>query len=244
MSWLDPVRRTLDARERPVAVFFRDDDAGWGDARLSALLDVFARASAPLDVAVIPAELTPSLIGQLARAHPDVRVHQHGYAHVNHEPTGRKCEFGPTRRAAEQCADISRGRVRLVEAFGELLDPVFTPPWNRCTGETGHALVSLGIPILSRDHTAPRLGQAGLMEVPVTVDWFGGRHGVRWSQAELGERLANRLAGAEPTGVMLHHAVTDDGELAAVAELVSVLAAHGAAELTTLLDVASAAEMR
>ena len=43
---------------------------------------------------------------------------------------------------------------------------------------------------------------------------------------------------------MLHHAVTDDGELAAVAELVSVLAGHGAAELTTLLDVASAAETR
>ena len=78
----------------------------------------------------------------------------------------------------------------------------------------------------------------------MTVDWFGVRKGVRWTPSRAGERLADRLAGGGPVGVMLHHAVTDDGELAAVAELVSVLAGHGAAELTTLLDVASAAETR
>ena len=97
MSWLDPVRRALD--EGPSTVFFRDDDAGWGDERLWALLDLFDRRALPVDLAVIPAELHPTLTAELtvrARA-GRVHLHQHGFAHVNHEPTGRKCEFGPAR---------------------------------------------------------------------------------------------------------------------------------------------------
>ena len=37
-------RDALDAARAPVPVFFRDDDAGWGDARLLALLDRVRRA--------------------------------------------------------------------------------------------------------------------------------------------------------------------------------------------------------
>ena len=44
-SWLQPVEAALDAAPAPVPVFFRDDDAGWGDERLLALLDAFAARS-------------------------------------------------------------------------------------------------------------------------------------------------------------------------------------------------------
>src|SRR5205823_3060705 len=36
--WLDPLRAALDDAVEPVAFFFRDDDAGWGDGRLLLLL--------------------------------------------------------------------------------------------------------------------------------------------------------------------------------------------------------------
>jgi predicted deacetylase len=227
MSWLDPVRQALD--EGPCTVFFRDDDAGWGDDRLWTLLDLMERRSLPVDLAVIPAELNPRLAAELTvRArNGGVRLHQHGYAHVNHEPVGRKCEFGPSRPYDAQAADIARGAAMLGEAFGdELVEPVFTPPWNRCTSETARALADQGFAVLSRDHTATPLRGAQIAEVPVTVDWFGSRKGVRWTPYELADRMAAAVRSGAPVGLMLHHAVTDDGEFAAIAALTALLSAH------------------
>jgi hypothetical protein len=156
MSWLDPVRQALD--EGPCTVFFRDDDAGWGDERLSALLDLFDRRGLPVDLAVIPAELRPTLTAELTVRAPAgaVHLHQHGVAHVNHEPAGRKCEFGPARSYAAQAADITRGAAILADAFGDLVAPVFTPPWNRCSAVTADVLADAGFAVLSRDSTATR----------------------------------------------------------------------------------------
>jgi predicted deacetylase len=227
MSWLDPVRRALD--EQSCAVFFRDDDAGWGDARLWTLLDLMERRSLPVDLAVIPVELHPRLVAELAvRARSGgVRLHQHGYRHVNHEPAGRKCEFGPSRRYDQQAADIARGTAILGEAFGdELVEPVFTPPWNRCTADTAAALADQGFAVLSRDHSATPLPGVRIAEVPVTVDWFGSRKGVRWTPHELAERMATAVRSGDPVGIMLHHAVTDDGEFAALGALTALLSAH------------------
>ena len=76
--------------------------------------------------------------------------------------------------------------------------------------------------MLSRDVTAAPIDSYGLVEVPVTVDWFGHRKGVRWTELELAGRIAADVAGGGPVGVMLHHAVTDDEELAAIAELLKI----------------------
>ncbi|MBA2560158.1 MAG: hypothetical protein H0V07_09785 [Propionibacteriales bacterium] len=247
MSWLDPVRAALDAdhprrADRPTCdVFFRDDDAGWDDNRLRVLLDVFDHHRLVVDLAVIPIELTGSLVAELtARARAGlVRLHQHGYAHVNHEVVGRKCEFGPTRRACDQAADVAAGRRRMVDAFEDLVDPVFTPPWNRCEAETGDVLVAEGFQVLSRDVTAPRLDRPDLVEIPVTIDWYGHRKGVRWTRDELANRIAAGVAGGGPVGVMLHHAVTDDGELSAIEDLLRLFAANAGIRTTTIQDLAA-----
>ena len=163
MSWLDPVRQALD--EGPCTVFFRDDDAGWGDERLWALLDLFDRRSLPVDLAVIPAELHPTLTAELtvrARA-GQVHLHQHGFAHFNHEPTGRKCEFGPARSYEAQAADITHGAAILRGAFGELVHPVFTPPWNRCTAVTADVLADAGFAGQCPDSTPPPQPAAPLL---------------------------------------------------------------------------------
>src|SRR4051812_14537877 len=169
-SWLQPVASALDGARAPVPVFFRDDDAGWDDGRLLALLDRFASRELPVDLAVIPAEVDAALARELA-ARPGVGLHQHGLGHVNHEREGRRCEFGPSRDLAAQRRDIQAGRDRLGDLFGERLDPIFTPPWNRCTPDTGAALAELGLRILSREARAIPLDVPGLLELPIHIDW-------------------------------------------------------------------------
>jgi hypothetical protein len=219
VHWLDPVRAALDSRPAPADVFFRDDDAGWGDDRLRALLDRFERRELPLDLAVIPAALDRRLAADLRRRAATQRLglHQHGYAHRNHEPHGRKYEFGPHRSAQQQRRDIEAGAARLRDLLGDLVQPIFTPPWNRCTVDTAQCLVEHGFDVLSRESRAEPLGVAGLREVPVRIDWL---------KPDVGERLAASLARGGRVGVMFHHAVMDSEDLSRADELLALLASH------------------
>jgi hypothetical protein len=216
--------RALDQAAAPVDIFFRDDDAGWNDDRLLELIDRFDAVGLPLDLAVIPAEASDALAARLLER--AVGLHQHGFAHVNHEREGRKCEFGPSRGRAAQCADIAAGRDRLHELFGDRLDPFFTPPWNRCTRDTAECLVELGFTLLSREHRAEPLGL--LPELPVHLDV------ARMTPEELDERFASHVADGGPVGVMFHHAVMEPDDMARADELLALLAGHGNAVARTM----------
>jgi hypothetical protein len=224
------LRTALDEAPAPVEVFFRDDDAGWGDERLLELIARFEATGLPLDLAVIPAELTPRLAETL-RERP-VGLHQHGYAHVNHQREGRKCEFGSDRSRAQQQDDIARGRERLRELLGDRLDPFFTPPWNRCTRDTGEALVALGFAALSREHRAEPLGL--LPEVSVHLDV------ARLTPEELDARFAAHVRAGGPVGVMFHHAVMEDADLGRAAALLELLASHANVAPRTLAELVAA----
>ncbi len=241
-AWLDPLRRALDARSTPVAVFCRDDDAGWNDAGLARLLDVVAARAVPLDLAVIPAELTDErAVWLLARrrAHPGrLGLHQHGWAHVNHEPAGRKCEFGAARPPADLAADIARGRAVLTAAFGAACDPVFTPPWNRCVPALGPQLLAHGLTLLSRDATAPRLGLPGLAECPADLDWSSRTRGASLGLESFGARCAAAVAAAPRVGVLFHHAVMDDTDRRHAGELLALLGGHPSARCVPLVEAA------
>ena len=236
-DWLDPLRSVLDASDQQVRCFFRDDDAGWDDDALERLLDVFEPHGTPLDVAAIPAAITPRTVELLtarrSAGRNDVVVHQHGYAHVNHELEGRKCEFGASRSAAEQADDITAGRELLGSQLGDLA-PVFTPPWNRCAPWTAEVLHDLGVAILSRDLSAGVAGVPGLVELPVTVDWFAKRRKVAVDRTGRGELLAEMAREPRPVGVMLHHEVMSDQDRADVGALLGLLAAHPAASVAHL----------
>jgi peptidoglycan/xylan/chitin deacetylase (PgdA/CDA1 family) len=241
-SWLQPVEEALDAARAPVPVFFRDDDAGWGDARLLALLDRFAEHGLPVDLAAIPLALGADLARELA-ARPGVGLHQHGLAHVNHEREGRKCEFGPARGAAAQRMDIEAGRERLAGLLGERLDPIFTPPWNRCTAGTGRVLAELGFAALSRESRAAPLGVPGLAELPVSVDWFAHNHGRRLEPRELAGQIAAAIAAGGPIGVMFHHAVMDGADMRRAAELLGVLAGDERVRAARMIELVGAASV-
>lgn len=210
----------LDQLDRPIEFFVRDDDAGWNDEALAELVAIFAVLDLPIDLAVIPAALdqqSAAALTALVQQHPKVGVHQHGYAHLNHEPEGaRKCEYGPARPAARQLADLIAGRNRLKQMLrGINVDPIFTPPWNRCSAELATALHQHRFRMLSTDRLRVDVGPE-IIQMPVMLDWERMRREDRTSAA-LVSAITNSLS---PIGIMLHHAVTD---AAARAELHDIL---------------------
>lgn len=239
---LDRVQQSLDGAHRSVDFFFRDDDVGWGGDRLWKLLDIFAGLGLPVDLAVIPEELTENeardLLAHATRSPQPIRFHQHGFAHVNHELTGRKYEFGQSRSRSAQEQDITKGRMRLRGLLGPAVDPIFTPPWNRCTDVTGHCLTELGFKVLSRESRAAPLEIGGLVELPITVDWFAHHKGVRLSPAEFGALMATAIHDAKPVGLMFHHAVMDAAERAAARELLALITQHPMASPSSMAVLA------
>jgi predicted glycosyltransferase len=243
-DWLIPVCKTLDGLADPASLFFRDDDCGWSDDRLLLLLDIFADFGTPLDLAAIPAALSSAFAQKLSRrmaAHPErLRIHQHGYAHLNHEPEGKKCEFGPARDYTSQRADIENGQRLLAELLGAAPDPIFTPPWNRCTAVTARCLADLGFQVLSRDSHAAPFEDSDVCELPIAVDWFAHRKQVRLDRMEWGRSLAAELENEAAVGIMLHHAVMNAEEMQGLAQLLSVLARHPNANCRTMQALAVA----
>ena len=236
-SWLDPVRAALDASVEPVECFFRDDDAGRDDDGLCRLLDRSRANGVHIDVAVIPVELGARLAKLLRdqAASGLVHLHQHGFRHVNHEHNGRKYEFGPSRSHDQQLADIAEGRALMDDQLQPYVDPIFTPPWNRCTEDTAAALVNLGFRVLSCDKTAESFNRDDLVEVPVTVDWFATNKGEALTRDQIGQKIAQQVTEASRrVGVMLHHAVTDLDNLAMVDELLALVAGHPMAKSTSI----------
>ena len=230
------LERTLNEADVPVTFFFRDDDGGWEDGRLRALLDLHERHGTPIDLALIPDALRPPLVRDLERRagrSDALGLHPHGRAHANHESAGRKCEFGPSRKAVDQYTDIESGRNTLTGLFGERVDPIFTPPWNRCTQVTVVSLSALEFRVLSRDRGADELNLFGLIELPIDVDWCGRvvagsrTHAeTRTAIADLDARLARAAARGGRVGVMLHHAVMDEASLDALEALLVLVAGH------------------
>jgi predicted deacetylase len=239
-SWLKTVTDALDCAEQPVRFFFRDDDAGWQNDRLYGLLDEFAKAGVPIDLAVIPAALddglTKALLSRWQLNKNLLGLHQHGYSHSNHEQLGRKCEFGNSRTKNQQKEDIAQGQKHLLNAFGDAFDPIFTPPWNRCTQDTVECLEELGFQLLSRDVTAVQLASSTLCQAPVHVDWSKIIKTPTTPLTDLGQAIANNLLHNDLTGIMLHHADMDTNHLQTLAELLANLSSHHNAQGLLLRD--------
>ena len=229
-NWLNAVSDVLDRAVKPVRFFFRDDDAGWSNDKLYLLLDEFAQAGMPIDVAVIPAALDLDLADELLSRRQQgkhlIGLHQHGYRHTNHEFIERKCEFGSSRTKNQQKEDIVKGQKHLRGLLGNALDPIFTPPWNRCMQETLECLEELDFRLLSRDVTAVELGSTMLQQIPVNIDWSGMLKISPNPLPELGHAIANNFKKNKLTGIMLHHADMDDQTLKPLAELLAILADH------------------
>jgi peptidoglycan/xylan/chitin deacetylase (PgdA/CDA1 family) len=198
----------VDSKD-PGYLFFRADDVAVPGANLVRLMDLFTRYRVPLCLAVVPAWLTQTRwrnlerIGQKA---PSLWCwHQHGWRHVNHEPEGKKQEFGPSRSPLKIRDDLVRGKNHLQALLEESFSPVFTPPWNRCDQKTLGILKELNYQAVSRSNKSVPPSPDGLPDFAVGVDL----HTRKEDHPLLGwEGLFSELDSAlsqSPCGIMIHH---------------------------------------
>lgn len=203
----------IDSKD-PGYVFFRADDVAVPGANFVRLMDLFTRYRVPLCLAVVPAWLTQARwrhlksIGQKA---PSLWCwHQHGWRHVNHEPEGKKQEFGPSRPSWKIRNDLIRGKNHLQTLLEESFSPVFTPPWNRCGQKTLGMLKELNFQAVSRSKKSVPPSPDGLPDFAVSVDL----HTRKESHPLLGwEYLFSELGSAlsqSPCGIMVHHQRMND----------------------------------
>ncbi len=232
------------AEKRTVTLWWRDDDAEQATPALERLLGLARRWEVPLALAVVPARAGPELARRLGGA-GGVYVLQHGYAHCNHAPEGaRASEFGANRRQAEVRAELAEGYARLQALIGVDALPVLVPPWNRIAADLLEELPPLGLAGVSTFRARASVEPVrGLRQTNCHVDlldWRARRFvGEPKALGEIVAHLAARRAGsvdaAEPTGVLTHHLVFDEGCWGFLEELLRRTRSHPAVRW---LDVA------
>lgn len=222
MTGWDDLARECDAwvaAGRAIELWWRDDDAIADSPALRRLLTL-ASGRAAVALAVIPANLEPSLAPALAGADPSVAVLQHGYDHGSRAAAGgKKSEFPPERPAAEVGAALAAGRDRLRHAFGNRFVPVLTPPWNRFDARHLSLLSGLGYrgltTYLARREAWAATGVRRINTHVDIIDWHGKRGflGVGPTLDLLIGHLRAKRSGLadplEPTGLLTHHLVHD-----------------------------------
>lgn len=196
------------ATGRPL-VFFRADDIGIPSPRFQQLIECFQKHKLPLCLATVPSWLTKTRLREIRRLtgadSSQWCWHQHGRVHRNFEKTGKKQEFGPSRAKSDIYAGIAKGRERLEQLLETDFQPFFTPPWNRCSGDTLQALADLRFKAVSRSKGAQPKTVHSLPDYQVNVDLH--------TRKEAAPQLAleNFLAeleqgiGSGLCGIMIHH---------------------------------------
>ncbi|MCI0391782.1 MAG: hypothetical protein MOB07_23815 [Acidobacteria bacterium] len=218
-------------QDTPLRLFFRNDDVDEDEAALWRLLRLFLQRNTPINLGVIPGRLTAAcseLLYRYISASPALlELNQHGWRHINHEPVGRKCEFGPSRTYAEQLADIAHGQSRMTEAFGPNWFPVFIPPWNRCAEGAYRALDQLGFLALSAKQGSSVVTGYRFKDISITLDLYRWRGGASLkSSEEIVDDLIAQLSRQQTIGVMLHHKVMDERAFSFLDAILDTLASY------------------
>lgn len=201
-------------------LWWRDDDAITPTAALDQLGKLALKLDLPVHLAVIPKEATPQLACHIAQ-HSDILVPVvHGWAHQNQAAVGeKKCEFAAHRPIEDSLAEIERGLACLEVLFGDQLQPMFVPPWNRIASGLLPWMAGIGFVALSTFTPRKRVKAApGLIQVNThldPIDWKGGRSLAPPQQliAQVSNQLRERRLGqadnTEPYGILTHHLVHD-----------------------------------
>ena len=211
--------RWRQAGERPT-FFWRDDDTEAPTDALTRLIALTARHGALLHLAVIPAGIDPALAGYLG-PHGHVLALQHGLAHRNHEPKGKRAsEIGQSRALDLIRADLAEGWQRLQDAGLPRIIPVLAPPWNRIGAQVVPHLASWGYLGLSCFDRRPNPAPAGKLKLlPGHVEPLRWRPdaifaGTEKTLAQCVTHLRERRTGIaekdEPTGIVTHHLQTPE----------------------------------
>jgi hypothetical protein len=239
---LRPHLERFQAEGKTLTLFLRDDDVDEDEETLRHFLDISLSRHVPMNLAIIPGRLTDAAIQLLKdhkRFHPTlVELHQHGWQHLNHEPEGKKYEFGPSRSLHQQFEDIARGKALLEEIFGEKFSPVFTPPWNRCTEETFKVLDQLGFQGLSKEQGMQPVTGYHFQEISITLDLYRWKGGATMKlPAEIVQQLLAQIEKGGTIGLLLHHKVMAAQDFAFLDHLLAELRRFPMVRFCTMPDL-------
>jgi hypothetical protein len=191
---------------------------------------VFSGAGVPLSLAVVPCWLSEKrrdALFALTGNRPELwSWHQHGFRHKNHEPSGKKQEFGPSRSLSEIRRDLELGQGRLKKLLGPAFFPAFTPPWNRCDERTLTCLKEMGFASVSRWGPCPDFS-GPVPDFPVGLDLHTRKcrdAGSDWNRLllELSTALCRPVCG-----IMLHHGRMNDNAFDFLEKLLSLFRERG-----------------
>ena len=227
-------------------LWWRDDDAAEATPQLERLLALSATTGVPLALAVVPAQLSTSLVERLADC-DELGVLQHGWRHANHAGTGEGgWEQGDHRPLAEVARELALGQERLAAAFGQRFLPVLVPPWNHVSPRVVEALPGAGFTGLSTFRArASAVPAPGLVQVNGHCDPITWKEGARFAGTEkaladlIGHLCARRTGEADPdeaTGLVTHHLALDEPAWEFVAKLLRRTTAHPAAAWQSARD--------
>jgi peptidoglycan/xylan/chitin deacetylase (PgdA/CDA1 family) len=193
-----------------IEVFIRNDDVESESDNLTRLIDRGLQLRVPISFGIIPATLTRDagkLVNSVKRSHPElIEIHQHGWAHINHEGKTGRGEFGAARSYDQQRDDLRKGRNTLEEIFGDGFFPAFSPPWNVYTADTVRAMKELGFLALSAGPVRLHGSGQGIQHYPIALDLlWGGQLGLQSPRALFLSVYAILRCFQGPVGLLLHH---------------------------------------
>lgn len=234
MSGRDTLTAFLDRRageDRPLALWWRDDDLETPSGELSGCLEALGEAGIAAAFAAIPTGLTSAAVAALEGTESVLFVH--GWAHTNHASTGeKKCEFGTARPLAERLAEIAQGWDRLRAIGRERAVACFVPPWNRIGEDLLPRLGEGGLTALSAFASPKRSAAPAAVPRLDThvdlIDWRG--TGGPISDEALSARIIEQDGVDGPVGILSHHRVTDPGAWTAWRPILRRLSDHPAVQ--------------
>lgn len=227
-------------------LWWRDDDAHQDTAALRALLSIPERPTIVLSV--IPGVLEPTLSSLLEKDGRNAVI-QHGWKHVNHSRPGEQPSEYPDQRSRDDIArELDLGSRVLSETFGPSFMPAFVPPWHAFSASLATELADRGYMLSVGARGFPFKSQSGVcVERNVDIDtanWEAdGRFiGTSVLSVALIDGLRLRSAARRehcPLGILTHHYLLNDDDLADLGELFAFLSKSPAVNFLAPADLFS-----
>jgi len=230
----------LDAWQATAELWWRDDDAVEPSVELDRLVNLSNRHGVPCGLATVPVETGEPLRKVVSDA-GNLWVLQHGYAHVNHAPSGSGAwELGLHRPKSVVLDELRNGMVKLNQLYKSRFVAALVPPWNRIDPELLPYLPVMGFRGLSTSYKKQRPvppSDLRVADAHCDVLHWKEKPDVRFAGAEkCVERLVSHLRDkrmgqvdeTEPTCLLTHHLAMDEESWNFVEELFSVTTNHPA----------------
>jgi len=234
----------------PAELWWRDDDAAEPEIALDTLINLTEEHHAPCGLAVIPAKADAPLRKFIAGT-SYIWVLQHGYAHINHAPSGAGAwELGLHRPTTVILDELRDGKVKLEQLFNDRFVPVIVPPWNKIDPELYPSLVAMGFRGVSTSYKRNRpVPPQGLFVADAHCDllsWKDKERGAKFAGADkcvdhlvshLSAKRKGRAHPTEPTCVLSHHLEMDDEAWTFLKALLITISAHTASKWVSPIDI-------